>query len=294
MAYTFLNLIDMVKKGGLGRGLGAIIPGENSSPATGLSFIPVEQITPNPRQPRLQMDTSDLQGLAESIREHGVLQPIVVTGDPGGDHYTLIAGERRLRASILAGLESIPAIIRQVSEQERLELALIENIQRADLSPMDTAEAYEQLAEEFGLRHEDIASRVGKSRESVSNTIRLLRLPAEVKQALRDQLISEGHARALLSLSNATAQLSALKTVLEQKMSVRQTEELVRRMSGERPPRKPRSEPAAEIREIEERLRGRLGTRVNLHHGKKGGSVVIFYYSDEELDSLVSQILKDS
>jgi len=278
----------------LGRGLGAIIPGDNSSPSTGLSFLPVDQITPNPRQPRLQMDASELQGLAESIREHGVLQPIVVTGDPAGGNYTLIAGERRLRASIMAGLESIPAVIRQVSEQERLEFALIENIQRADLSPLDTAEAYEQLAEEFGLRHEDIAARVGKSRESISNTLRLLRLPPEVKKALRDQQISEGHARALLGLTNSAAQLAVLKTVLEQKMSVRQTEELVRMMSGERPQRQARREPEAEIREIEERLRGRLGTRVSLHHGKKGGSLVIFYYSDEELDSLVSQILRDS
>ena len=278
----------------MGRGLGAIIPGDNSSPSTGLSFLPVDQITPNPRQPRLQMDASELQGLAESIREHGVLQPIVVTGDPGGGNYTLIAGERRLRASIIAGLESIPAVIRQVSEQERLEFALIENIQRADLSPLDTAEAYEQLAEEFGLRHEDIAARVGKSRESISNTLRLLRLAPEVKQALRDQQISEGHARALLGLTNSAAQLAVLKTVLEQKMSVRQTEELVRMMSGERPQRQARREPEAEIREIEERLRGRLGTRVSLHHGKKGGSLVIFYYSDEELDSLVSQILRDS
>ena len=284
----------MAKRGGLGRGLGAIIPGDNSSPSTGLSFLPVDQITPNPRQPRLQMDASELQGLAESIREHGVLQPIVVTGDPGGGNYTLIAGERRLRASIMAGLESIPAVIRQVSEQERLEFALIENIQRADLSPLDTAEAYEQLAEEFGLRHEDIAARVGKSRESISNTLRLLRLPPEVKKALRDQQISEGHARALLGLTNSAAQLAVLKTVLEQKMSVRQTEELVRMMSGERPQRQARREPEAEIREIEERLRGRLGTRVSLHHGKKGGSLVIFYYSDEELDSLVSQILRDS
>lgn len=282
----------MSKKGGLGRGLGALIPGGNATPPTGLSYIAIDQIVPNPRQPRLHMDLAELEGLAASIREHGILQPLVVTTEPGIELYTLIAGERRLRAAGIAGLEKVPVIIRQVSEQERLELALIENIQRADLSALDTAEAYELLADEFGLRHEDIAARVGKSRESVSNTLRLLRLPAEVKQALNDQLISEGHARALLGLSSSIAQINVLKTILEKKMSVRQTEELVRMLGGTRPAKQAKKEHPPEIREIEERLRGRLGTRVNLHHSKKGGSLVIFYYSDEELDSLVSQILQ--
>jgi ParB family transcriptional regulator, chromosome partitioning protein len=283
----------MVKKGGLGKGLGALIPGENTPPPVGLAYLPVEQIEPNPRQPRLHMDPTELEGLSESIREHGILQPLVVTTDPGGDHYTLVAGERRLRAAILAGLETVPAIVRQVSEQERLELALIENIQRAELSPLDTAEAYEQLSSEFGLRHEDIAARVGKSRESVSNTLRLLRLAAEVKQALRENKISEGHARALLGLNNSIAQINVLKTIQEKNMSVRQTEELVRMLNGVRPQKHPKSESPAEIRELEERLRGRLNTRVSLNHGKKGGSLVIYYYSDEELDSLVSQILRE-
>jgi ParB family transcriptional regulator, chromosome partitioning protein len=283
----------MTKKGGLGRGLGALIPGETNPPPAGLTYLPVSQIVPNPRQPRTQMDLGDLEGLAESIREHGILQPLVVTTDPGGEHYTLVAGERRLRAAILAGLEEVPTIIRQVSEQERLELALIENIQRADLSPLDTAEAYQQLVEEFGLRHEEIANRVGKSRESVSNHLRILRLPPEVKDALRNHLISEGHARAILGLNNSIAQVSVLKTVLEKNLSVRQTEELVRMLGGERMQRKSKRETPAEIREIEERLRGHLGTRVSLHHSKKGGSLVIFYYSDEELNSLVSQIIRE-
>jgi len=283
----------MSKKGGLGRGLGALIPGENSTPSSGLSYIPIDQIIPNPRQPRLQMDPLELEGLAASIREHGILQPLVVTTDPGTNQYTLIAGERRLRAAGMAGLDKVPVLIRQASEQERLELALIENIQRADLSALDTAEAYELLVDEFGLRHEDIAARVGKSRESISNTLRLLRLPAEVKQALNDQQISEGHARALLGLSSAAAQINLLKSILEKKMSVRQTEELVRMLGGARPARQAKKEALPEIRELEERLRSRLGTRVNLHHSKKGGSLVIFYYSDEELDHLVSQIMQE-
>lgn len=283
----------MTKKGGLGKGLGALIPGDNPPPPIGLAYLPVEDIVPNPRQPRMQMDAGELEGLAESIREHGILQPLVVTTDPGGEHYTLVAGERRLRAAIQAGLETVPAIVRQVSEQERLELALIENIQRTDLSPLDTAEAFEQLVDEFGLRHEDIAERVGKSRESVSNTLRLLRLPPEAKDALRAGTISEGHARALLGLGNSIAQVSVLKTILEKHLSVRQTEELVRLLSGERPARRASRETPAEIRELEERLRGRLGTRVNLHHSKKGGSLIIYYYSDEELDNLVTQILRE-
>jgi ParB family chromosome partitioning protein len=282
----------MNKKGGLGKGLGALIPGENTAQPVGLSYLPVERIIPNPRQPRLEMDAGELDGLAASIREHGVLQPLIVTVDPGGENYTLVAGERRLRASILAGLETVPAIVRQVSEQERLELALIENIQRAELKPLETAEAYQQLVDEFGLRHEDIAARVGKSRAGVSNTLRLLNLPAEAKQALREGQISEGHARALLGLSTPQAQVSVLRTVLEKGLNVRQTEELVRMLGGERPPRRKPSETPAEIKEIEERLRGRLGTRVSLNHGRKGGSVVIYYYSDEDLENLIEQLLR--
>jgi ParB family chromosome partitioning protein len=283
----------MAKKGGLGRGLGALIPCENNSSSGGLIYIPVDRVLPNPHQPRSEMDDASLAELAESIREHGILQPLIVTNIPGDETYTLIAGERRLRAARLAGLSQVPAIWRQVSDQEQLELALIENIQRADLSPLETAEAYLMLNEEFSLRHEDIAERVGKSREAVTNTLRLLKLPPEVKDALRTGQISEGHARALLGLSNVHAQLSALKTILDHNLTVRQAEELVRMLNGERPPRTPKKASAPEVLAVEERLRNYFGTRVSLKHGKKGGSLVIYYYSDEELDGLVSQILKD-
>jgi ParB family chromosome partitioning protein len=291
---TFHNLTDMSKKGGLGRGLDALIPGDNIPPALGLTNLPVERISPNPRQPRSQMDPDELEGLAESIREHGILQPLIVTLEPGGTQYTLVAGERRLRAAVLAGFETVPAIVRQVSDQERLELALIENIQRSDLNPLEAAEAYQQLIDEFGLRHEDIAARVGKSRVAISNTLRLVHLPVEVKQALREWKISEGHARALLSLNSSIAQNAILKMILEKNLSVRQTEELVRKLGGERPARRLKKEAPAEIKELEERLRGHFGTRVSLHRGRKGGSLVIYYYSDEELDNLVTQILKES
>jgi ParB family chromosome partitioning protein len=201
-----------------------------------------------------------------------------------------VAGERRLRAARLAGLDAVPVVIRQVTPQEQLELALVENLQSADLSPLETAEAYHELVEEFHLSHEEIALRVGKSRVSVTNTLRLLKLPEAIKTALYEGKLSEGHARALLTLPSISAQLAALQTVLDQDLNVRQTEELVRRYSGQRLEPAVKPQPSAEINAIEERLRTSLGTRVELRHGKKGGSLVIHYYSDEELDHLVHRL----
>jgi len=239
------------------------------------------------------MHDEGLEELAASIREHGILQPLIVTQDPQTRKYTLIAGERRLRAASLAGLDTVPVLVRFASDQQRLELALIENLQRSDLSPLETAEAYRQLADEFGLSHEEISDRVAKSRVAVTNTLRLLKLPEEVRDALAQDKISEGHARALLALATPQAQKAVLQIILARDLNVRQTEELVRLYAGERPARPPKPEPSAEIRSIEERLREHLGTRVTLKHGKKGGSVIIHYYSDEELNALISQILKE-
>lgn len=281
----------MSKRGGLGRGLGALIPDDEGAPHAGLTYLPVERIIPNPHQPRNHIDDESLAELAQSIREHGVLQPLIVASEPRSEFYALIAGERRLRAARLAGLAQVPVVIRSASDQERLELALIENIQRADLSALETAEAYQRLADEFGLRHEDIARQVGKSRVAVTNTLGLIKLPDAVKEALRDGQISEGHAKALNGLRTEQAQLSALKTILEREMSVRQTEALVRLLNGERPSRKAKHLPSPEVQELEERLRGRLGTRVALRHGNKGGSLVIYYFSDEELDNIINQIM---
>jgi ParB family chromosome partitioning protein len=283
----------MARKGGLGKGLGALIPGEDMPVESGLLQIPLDKIAPNPGQPRTHFDPTELESLAESIRVHGVLQPLVLTSTPGRDTYTLVAGERRWRASQLAGLTDVPAIVRPVSEQERLELALVENIQRTDLGPLELAKAYQRLEEEFDLTHEDIAARVGKSRPTVTNTLRLLDLADEVKQALHEGKISEGHARALLGLNHKQAQVGAMETVLKLEMTVRRTEELVRLLNGERPARKPKGERPVEITAIEDRLRGYLGTRVALHHGKKGGSLTIYYFSDEELDALMSRIVKE-
>ena len=284
------------KRSGLGKGLDALIPQKTaafepeSTPApAGVREIPVTAIAPNPRQPRSVFDPAELSELAESIREHGIIQPLIVTRGEKPGQYTLIAGERRLLAARQAGLTTVPVILRESSDQERLELALIENVQRADLSPLETAEAYRQLAEGFGLSHSEIARRVGKSRVSVTNTMRLLNLPPSVQDALRAGKISEGHARALLALPTPQAQAAALQTVLDKGLNVRQTEELVRKLSGEKPAQAPKAEPAPEIQAIEERLRTALGTKVNLRHGKKGGTITIHYYSDEELDGLLGK-----
>ncbi len=278
---------------GLGKGLDALIPGDfQSEPAGNSQFIPIDQIFPNPSQPRLEIDDVSLDELANSIREHGIIQPLILTKDADGEYYTLIAGERRLRAAKLAGLESVPGIVRQASDQERLELALIENIQREDLSPLESAHAYSKLQEEFGLTQDQIAERVGKSRVSVTNTIRLLKLPEEALKALNEEKISEGHARALLGLASSQAQLAALQTILRNEMNVRQAEELVRKLSGIRPkPLIEKPPKSAEVKSLEARLRERLGTKVSLTHSEKGGTIVIHYYSDEELESVINQIM---
>jgi ParB family chromosome partitioning protein len=251
----------------------------------------VERIAPNPRQPRTNFDPQELAELAASIREHGVIQPLILTYGEQDDQYVLIAGERRLLAARQVGLEVVPAIVREASEQQRLELALIENVQRTDLGPLEAAEAYRQLAEDFGLSHEQISVQVGKSRAAVTNTLRLLKLPPAVQAALSEGRISEGHARALLALPTPQAQSAALQTVLERELNVRQTEELVHRLSGQKPISQLKPEPPPEMVALEERLRERLGTKVSLNRRRKGGTLVIHFYSDEELDALVEQIL---
>jgi ParB family chromosome partitioning protein len=284
----------MPQKYGLGRGLGALIPGgENALAGNGVMLVSVDMVSPNPRQPRSMMHPEELQDLTASIREHGVLQPLIVTpGDMEG-RFVLIAGERRLEAARLAGLVSVPVLVRQATDQQRLELAIIENVQRSDLSALEQAEAYRQLAEDFDLSHEEIAARVGKSRVAVTNTLRLFKLPDVVKNALIEGRISEGHARALLALPTSEAQTAALRTLLAQELNVRQTEELVRKLSGEKLSRKPKPVIVPEVAELENRLRSSLGTKVTVRSGRKGGTVTIHYYSDEELDALMGRLLND-
>ncbi|HSO26662.1 MAG TPA: ParB/RepB/Spo0J family partition protein [Anaerolineales bacterium] len=273
----------------------ALIPGGEPD-GDGVRQVPVDQIERNPRQPRTVFNSHELEELAESIRLHGILQPLIVTpredstGAAAG-RFVLIAGERRWLAAQQAGLDRVPVIVRAAGEQQRLELALIENVQRADLSPLETAEAYRQLIDDFNLAHEEIGRRVGKSRAAITNTLRLLKLSAAVQTALAAGQISEGHARALLGLPTEEAQDAALETVLARDLNVRATEELVRLLTGQqRPAKKPRSPKAPEILALEERLSDSLSTRVNLSRRGQGGTITIHYYSNEDLDNLVSRI----
>ena len=287
------------KRSGLGKGLEALIPtgqgaaAELASGTTGVMQVAVSQISPNPRQPRTHFDSAELEELAASIREHGVIQPLIVSKKDEGSGYILIAGERRLQASIHAGLKTVPVLVRQTTDQEKLLLALIENVQREDLNPLEEANAYKQLAEEFGLSHEEISSHVGKSRVAVTNTLRLLKLPKVVQTALVEEQITEGHARALLMLETPVSQTAALHQVVARDLSVRQTEEYVRRLKGEKPAAKAKPAPLPDILALEERLRSALGTKVNLRHSKKGrGTLTLHFYSDEELNSLLDKLLE--
>lgn len=275
--------------GGLGRGLAALIP--SSTP--GLSPIrdlPVASIRPHPEQPRRSFDPDELQQLADSIAEHGLLQPIIVVEAAG--HYTLVAGERRLRAAAMAGLETIAAIVRNANEEERLEVALVENIQRSDLNALEEAHAYQHLIDAFGLTQERVADRVGRSRPSIANTLRILSTAPEVQQAIVDGQISSGHARALAGLDGHAQQRVLLATVVARALSVRQTESLVasaRDGTGSRP-RPGRRTVDPDVQHLEARLRETLGTKVSIAAGRRGGRITINWYDDDDLGRLVDRL----
>jgi ParB family chromosome partitioning protein len=274
--------------GGLGRGIAALIPQRPANIAAPTE-IPLARIRPNPYQPRRGTVDRAIEDLAASIREHGVLQPILVTEVLDG--YQLVAGERRFRAAQLAGLERIPAVVRNLADRSQLELALVENIQRADLNAMEEAHAYRQLVDEFGLSQDDIAKRVGRARTTIANTLRLLDADPAVQVAVTDGHITEGHARAIGGLDPA-AQVHLLGAIVSRELSVRQAEELARRL---REPRQP-SPPArggskdADLERVEEDLRRSLGTKVSLARTRRGGRIVIEYYSDEELGRLYERL----
>ncbi len=279
----------MARKFGLGKGLEALLP---AGEATGLLEVPIDAIEPNPHQPRRQIDEAELEELAQSIREHGLLQPLIVTQtqlEP--PRYTLIAGERRWRAAQRAGLTTVPVVVREVAPQQMLELALVENLQRRDLNPIEEAHAYRYLIENFGLTHEEVARRVGRSRAAITNALRLLQLPPSIQACLMEGRITEGHARALLRLHHPAQQELVLRRILEEGLSVRATEELTSRLQGQRAPgrRSPQRPPG--LVEIESRLRQALGTRVRLSIGRRGGRLTIFYYSEEELEAIVRRLL---
>ena len=275
---------------GLGRGLAALIPQRPSS-QSGAIEIPLAGIRPNPNQPRRNFDGAELATLAASIREHGVLQPVLVTETIDG--YQLVAGERRVRAAAQAGLDRIPAIVRHLDERSQLEFALIENLQREDLDPIEAAHGFRQLVNVFGFTHEEIATRVGRARSTVANTLRLLDLASVVQAAIADRRVTEGHGRALGGLS-VEHQEHVLGAVIAQELSVRQTEELVRRLRE--PKAADAQQPAAtnpkdpDLERVEEDLRRALGTKVSLARSRRGGRIVIEFYSDEELGRLYERL----
>lgn len=293
----------MARKRALGRGLEALIPVADpvttltASQGSGVLEVPVTEIVPNPHQPRQRIDAQELDELAASIKEHGLIQPLIVSearqDAPPEAHYQLIAGERRLEAARLAGLDTVAVIVRDATPQQMLELALIENIQRADLNPLEEATAYQHLVQDFGLTQQQIADRVGKNRVSIANALRLLRLPDFCRSVLASAQISEGHARALLGLEDEPDLMKrALKTVISQGLSVRQTEELVRRLRASPAAQEAPHAPSAETRALETRFSQALGTKVSLSRSKKGGRLTIHYYSEEELQRLYEILVR--
>ncbi|MGB9663001.1 MAG: ParB/RepB/Spo0J family partition protein [Moorellaceae bacterium] len=278
-------------KRGLGRGLSALLP-EAGEPGGEIRYVDVELIVGGRHQPREEFDQEKLEELASSIRSHGVIQPVVVR--PLGDgKYELVAGERRWRACRLAGLKVIPALVRDLSEREVAEVALIENLQREDLNPIEEARAYYALVAEYGLTQEEVAARVGKSRPVIANALRLLQLPAPVQEMLRKGELTAGHARALLAASEEAVQVEVANRVVEEGLTVRETEQLIKKMESGRGKGGADARKKGDKREdwswasIEETLEERLGTPVKIRSGKKGGKIEIYYYSFEELQRLV-------
>ncbi len=272
---------------GLGRGLGALIP--RTGP--GLREVPVASIRPNPWQPRTNFDEQELEGLAQSIREHGVLQPVLVSQQADGT-FQLITGERRWRAVQLAGMPTVPAMVKEATPQASLELALVENIQRRDLNPLEEAHAFRALLDEHGLTQEQLGQRIGKSRVSITNTLRLLGLPGPVRDALASGALTEGHARAILMANGEAQRLRLLERVLADHLSVRDTEALAREMNTRRAPAEARVDP--DVERLEDAFRQALGTRVRLVKGRRGGRLVITFFSDDELNGLYEAIVRRS
>ncbi len=264
----------------------ATLPSSNEKKQEGVSLAPIGKVVPNPHQPRIQFSEDKLMELAQSIREHGILQPLIVTRV--GENFELIAGERRLQAAKIVGLSEVPVIVREAQEQQKFELAIIENIQRHDLNPIEEARAYERLSKEFQLSQEDIAKKMGRSRSAIANTLRLLQLPVEIQRAIIEETISEGHAKALLSIENPEKQRALFDLIVKQGLTVRETEVKTRELST-RPPRKtaPKN-PDLEARE--RALSEVFGTKVRIAKTNVGGSIRIDYFSEEEFQAIFSKL----
>ena len=293
----------------IGKGLQSLIPSKNSKtgPPANIPIpqeekpikdkienvlnVEIEKITQNPHQPRKNFNKAKLQELADSIKEHGILQPLIVT--TVGDKYQLIAGERRYGAAKIVGLSKVPVIIRDSSEQEKLELALVENLQRDNLNPIEKAYAFKKLIDNFNLIQQDVGKRIGKSREVVANTLRLLELPAEIQRAILESKITEGHGRVILTLPNVEKQLLLFKEILKKKLSVRQTDAKAKKIIKILPAKiKPKSKKDPYLQDLEDKLENVLGTRVKLTRKGKKGKITIEFFSQEELNGIIDKILK--
>jgi ParB family chromosome partitioning protein len=280
-----------MQKQALGKGLGALIPDlaaldDREKKALGIMEIELDKIVPNEYQPRKVFDDEKLKELAASIKVQGVIQPIIVHRI--GTNFGLIAGERRWRGARLAGLKTIPALVREASKRELIEQALIENIQREDLNPLEAAEAFKQLQDEYKLTQEDLAKRVGKERSTITNFLRLLGLPKEIKQHLATGSLNMGHAKALLSLERLRDQMFAANQIVKKALSVREAEALASRLK--KPAKEKKTRVGTEYKAAEERLRKSLGTKVSIAPSAKGGKIVIEYYSGEELERILEKI----
>ncbi len=278
-----------VKKSALGKGLGALIPEVDESKLnidkSGILEVDINYIAPNENQPRKSFDEEKLNALSQSIKDKGVIQPILVTKD--GEYYTIIAGERRWRAAKLAGLKRIPVIEKKLSDIEVMEISLIENLQREDLNPMEEAMAYKRLVNEFSLTQEEIAIRVGKSRPSIANSLRLLNLDSKVANYLVEGTLSEGHGRMLVSIDNHELQYEIAKKIIDESLNVRQTEKLIKKINGKKPATQRKDKKDIYIKEIEDKLKDILGTKVSINKSRKKGKIEIEYYSEDDLQRIL-------
>jgi len=281
-----------VSRKALGRGLRALIPESDAFEGAAVRVIPIDQIDRNPEQPRKHFDESQLEELKESILAHGVLEPIIVR--PVGGRYEIVVGERRWRAAKLAGLDAIPAAVREMSDREAMELALVENLQREDLNPIEEAEAYKRLMDEFGLTQEEVADRVGKKRSTVANRLRLLEMEPELRAEVSAGRLSAGHAKALLAINSSQERMEIARRVIEDGWSVRAVEEYARR-AGRKPsgPRRAAARRAKDpfLQEIEERLQQCLGTKVRIVGQSRRGRIEIDYYSEEDIERILEIIV---
>lgn len=279
----------VTKKSALGKGLGALIPevsvSEEENQKNGILEVNINELFPNEDQPRKHFDEEKLEKLAQSIKEHGIIQPILVKRE--GKYFKIIAGERRWRAARQAGLKKVPILERELSDRDTMEISLIENLQREDLNPIEEAIAYKKLIEDFKLTQEEIANRIGKSRPAITNSLRLLNLDRRIANYLIDGTLSEGHGRALLSISDFELQYEVAKKIIDEGLNVRQTEKLIANLHAIKNGKKKKPQKEIHIKDLEDRLKMILGTKVTINKGRKKGKIEIEYYSEDDLQRIL-------